>query len=113
MPVCGHGDMGGETGANLPQIPFMVRWLSSRTIREALVRNAELSGQVKEADAEKELSTPAEMYEVLIFGPQMDAFGDAAESVHVSDPYIVLLSTVEKVKITFPEVQSSNRLIVC
>lgn len=79
-PSGAPGDMGGETGANLPEIPLMVRWLSSRTIREALVRNAELSGQVNEADAEKELSAPSEMYEVLIFGPQMDVFGDAPEN---------------------------------
>ena len=93
----GAGEIGGETGANLPQIPFMVRWLSSRTIREALVRNAELSGQVKEADAEKELSTPSEMYEVLVFGPRMDVFGDAAENTLKENVLLTGKKTKEKI----------------
>lgn len=75
-----QGDSGGDTGGGSPQIPFMVRWLSSRTMREALVRTAELSGQLKEADAATELSNPVEMYEVMVFGPQMDVFGAATES---------------------------------
>ena len=87
----------GDTGANSPQIPFMVRWLSSRTIREALVRNAELSGQVKEADAAKDLSTPEEMYEVLVFGPQMDAFGDAAEGTLKENVFMTCRKTKEKI----------------
>jgi hypothetical protein len=90
-------DVGGEAGANLPQITFMVRWLSSRTIREALVRNAEISGQVKEADAEKELSTSSEMYEVLIFGPQMDVFGDVAENTLKENVLLTGKKTKEKI----------------
>jgi hypothetical protein len=91
------GEMGGETGANVPQIPFMVRWLSSRTIREALVRNAELSGQVKQADAERDLATPVEMYEVLVFGPQMDVFGAAAESALKENVLLTCKKTKEKI----------------
>jgi len=79
-PSGSAGDSGDDAGGDIPQIPFMVSWLSSRTIREALVRNAVLNGQVKEADAEKDLSGPSETYEVIIFGPRMDVFGDAAEN---------------------------------
>jgi len=96
-PSGAAGEMGGEAGANLPQIPFMVRWLSSRTIREALVRNAELSGQVKEADAEKELSTPSEMHEVLVFGPQMDVFADVAEKTLKENVLLTGKKTKEKI----------------
>ncbi|MGA8142391.1 MAG: hypothetical protein WB987_00690, partial [Candidatus Acidiferrales bacterium] len=38
------------------QTPYVVRWVSSRTIREAAVRRAMLSGQLKQEDATKELS---------------------------------------------------------
>ncbi len=96
-PTNAPGETGGETGANHPQIPFMVRWLSSRTIREAFVRNAELSGQVKEADAEKNLSTPEEMYEVLVLGPQMDGFGAAAESTLKENVLLTCKKTKEKI----------------
>jgi hypothetical protein len=96
-PTNAPGETEGETGANLPQIPFMVRWLSSRTIREAFVRNAEFSGQVKEADAEKNLSTPEEMYEVLVVGPQMDGFGGAAESALKENVLLICKKTKEKI----------------
>jgi len=95
-PSGATGDSGGDTGANPTQIPFMVRWLSSRTIREALVRNAVLSGQIKEADAEKDLSSTSEMYEVIIFGPQMDVFGDAAENTLKENVLLTGKKTKEK-----------------
>jgi hypothetical protein len=91
------GEIGGETGTNVPQIPFMVRWLSSRIIREALLRNAELSGQVKKADAAKDLSTPVETYEVLVFGPQMDGFGAAAESALKENVLLTCKKTKQKI----------------
>jgi hypothetical protein len=74
------GESGGETGSNPPEISFTVRWLSSRTIREAFVRNAELSGQLKEADAAKDLSASPEMYQVMVFGPEMGGFAAATDS---------------------------------
>jgi hypothetical protein len=56
------------------QTPFVVRWVSSRTIREAAVRDAMLKGQLKQDEATKELSQPVDTYQVLIAGPDMKAF---------------------------------------
>jgi hypothetical protein len=97
LPGATQGEGGGEAGANPPQIVFMLRWLSSRTIREALVRNAELSGQVKEADAAKDLSAPPEMYQVMIFGPQMDGFGAATESTLKENVLLTCKKAKEKI----------------
>jgi len=96
-PSTTPAELGAETGANLPQIPFVVRWISSRTIREALVRSAELSGQLKEANAEKDLSIPVDMYEVMVLGPQMDIFEAAGESTLKENVLLTGKKTKEKI----------------
>jgi len=63
-----------------PATPFIVRWVSSRTIREAAIRSAVLKGQLKPEDAAKDLQQPVDMYQVLIAGPNMSAFQSADES---------------------------------
>jgi hypothetical protein len=62
-----------------PQAVFVIRWMSSRTIREALVRSAVLSGQVKEADAQKDVGATPDAYQIVIAGPQMTPFETAGE----------------------------------
>jgi hypothetical protein len=62
------------------ETPFVVRWVSSRTIREAAIRNAILKGQLKPEDASKDLAQPVDMYQVLVAGPNMKPFQSADES---------------------------------
>jgi hypothetical protein len=62
-----------QTAEN-PQAAFVVRWASSRTIREAAVRAAILKGQFQQADAAKELAQTIDTYQVLVAGPDMKAF---------------------------------------
>lgn len=79
----GGGGMGGGGDAGMPSTPqaqFTVRWASSRSIREALVRNAVLGGKMKEDDGEKQLAQPVDTYQVLISGPQMTPFQNAEEA---------------------------------
>jgi hypothetical protein len=85
-PSTGMGGMGaqpssappnpGASGQNsqIPQAAFLVRWVSSRTIREALLRSSVLSGKTKEEDAEKELAVPTDTYQVFVAGPDMKPF---------------------------------------
>jgi hypothetical protein len=85
-PSTGMGGMGAQPssappnpGANgqnsqIPQAGFLVRWVSSRTIREALLRSSVLSGKTKEEDAEKELAVPTDTYQVFVAGPDMKPF---------------------------------------
>jgi hypothetical protein len=72
----------GGAGIPAPQSPqasFVVRWVSSRTIREAVSRSSVLAGRMKEEDAEKDLARPVETYEVLIAGADMEPFAGVDE----------------------------------
>ena len=66
----GEQPMGTPDG----EAAYYLRWNSSRTVREALVRDAILSGKIKESDAGKYLSAPITDYEVLVVGPDMTPF---------------------------------------
>jgi hypothetical protein len=78
-PSGGGGGMGGEAGG-VVQVTFAIRWASSRTVREALLRSAVLAGSLKEDEAEKQLALPIEDYQVLLSGSQMSAFQSAEEA---------------------------------
>lgn len=64
-------DPGAANGATAT---FLVRWISSRTFREALVRDRVLRGQMTDADAQAELAKPAEGFEVAVIGADMTPF---------------------------------------
>jgi hypothetical protein len=66
----------GTNGQNsqIPQATFLVRWVSSRTMREAILRSSVLAGKTKEEDAEKDLAVPTDTYQVFIAGPDMKPF---------------------------------------
>jgi hypothetical protein len=76
--------------------PFVVRWVSSRTIREAAIRNAILKGQLKPEDAAKDLAQPIDVYQVLIAGPNMKAFQSADENAIKKSAVLELKRTKEK-----------------
>lgn len=101
----GMGGSGGQSpssgGYQTPQAPssatpFVVRWVSSRTIREAAIRNAILKGQLKPEDAAKDLAQPIDMYQVLVAGPNMKAFQSADESAIKKSAVLELKRTKEK-----------------
>ena len=73
-------ELGNKTGANLPQTPFALWWLSSHALREAFLRVAELSGQVRESDAENGFSTPKDAYEIMVAGLRWEDFEAAGET---------------------------------
>ena len=76
--------------------PFVVRWTSSRTIREAAIRSAVLKGQLKPEDASKDLQQPVDMYQVLVAGPNMKAFQSADESTLKNSTVLETKRTKEK-----------------
>jgi len=75
MPAGGAVDSGNSAA----QATFAVRWVSSRTLQRAAVRNAELAGQLKPEDAEKQLANAPDVYEVALTGPDMRPFQSADE----------------------------------
>jgi hypothetical protein len=102
----GMGGSGGQSpqssgGYQTPQAPssatpFVIRWVSSRTIREAAIRNAVLKGQLKPEDAAKDLAQPIDMYQVLVAGPNMKAFQSADESAIKKSAVLELKRTKER-----------------
>src|SRR5580704_3498445 len=106
QPSRGMGGSGGQSpqssgGYQIPQAPssatpFVVRWVSSRTIREAAIRNAVLRGQLKPEDAAKDLAQPIDMYQVLVAGPNMKAFQSVDESTLRNNTVLELKRSKEK-----------------
>lgn len=75
-----RGSAGGDQeqiGSSQGRATYYLRWNSSRTVREALVRDGILSGKLKESDAAKYLTAPVTDYEVLVAGADMTPFQDS------------------------------------
>ena len=98
----------GEQAMGTPegQAAFYLRWNSSRTTREALVRDGVLSGQIKEDEATRYLSAPIVNYEVVILGPDMSPFGSISEDDLKAKSY--LRGKQSKVKVNATSVQISR-----
>ncbi|MHB8754846.1 MAG: hypothetical protein ACYC92_07810 [Candidatus Acidiferrales bacterium] len=96
----------GEEPMGTPEgeTAYYVRWNSSRTVREALVRDGILSGKIKEADAPKYLAAPITDYEVVVIGPDMTPFGSTSEDELKAKAY--LRGKQSKVKVGATSVQT-------
>lgn len=89
---------GGDTGVSTPQAQFAVRWASSRSIREAMVRGGVLSGKIKEDEGEKQLAQSLDAYEVLLSGPSMAPFQSAEEASIKSGAYLTTKKSKQKIE---------------
>lgn len=69
----------GAIDGMIPQTPFYIRWYSSRVMREALVREAVIKGQMSDAEGAKFLAEPIADYEVVVLGPDMTPFQNLTE----------------------------------
>jgi hypothetical protein len=61
-------------GSDRPDTQFNVFWLSSKTVREALGRRAELHSGKSAAEVEQYVNAPQEEYQILIQGQDMTPF---------------------------------------
>lgn len=106
-PAGGAANVGQQAmGTPEGQAAFYLRWNSSRTTREALVRDAILSGQMKEDEASKYLSAPIVNYEVVVIGPDMSPFGSISEDDLKAKA--ILRGKQSKVKVNATGVQISR-----
>jgi hypothetical protein len=101
------GVMGGgmsapkpETGPQIPLANFAVRWVSARAVREALLRNQVLGGQMKEDEAEKRAALPVDSYQVMIAGPDMKPFQAADEKAVAAKSFLITKKTKQKIAST-------------
>ena len=106
-PAGGATNVGQQAmGTPEGQAAFYLRWNSSRTTREALVRDGVLSGQIKEDEATKYLNAPIVNYEVVVLGPDMSPFGSISEDDLKAKSY--LRGKQSKVKVSATSVQISR-----
>lgn len=92
-PVAGTGDVGNSSG----ETPFLIRWVSSKTVEKAVFRKAELAGTMKPEDADKELSKNLDVYELAVFGPDMKPFQSADEESLKTSAYLIEKKTKQKI----------------
>jgi hypothetical protein len=92
-PVAGAGDSGSSSG----EASFLVRWVSSKTVEKAVYRKAELAGTMKPEDAEKELAKNLDVYELIVFGPDMRPFQSADEDILKTSAGLIVKKTKQKI----------------
>ncbi|MGH9736885.1 MAG: hypothetical protein ACRD8A_20130 [Candidatus Acidiferrales bacterium] len=106
----GEGGAGGGYGApsgGTPMATFVVRWVSAHTMREAFVRNAELSGQMNQSQAQKQLSQTPDVYQVMVAGPNMLPFEQSTEDVVKKSADLEVKKSKEKIQPVKVEFQRS------
>jgi len=97
-PAAGGGlDSGDPSSDPSTAVTFLVRWVSSRTVVKAVLRKAELAGQMKPEDAEKELAKQLDVYEVVVFGPDMRPFQSADEESLKTSANLIEKKTKQKI----------------
>lgn len=77
------GRRGSDPNAPSPAgraLVYIARWYSSRTIREGMVRAAELQGTA-EAEAKKPLDATPAGYEIMLLGGDLSSFSQAPEEL--------------------------------
>jgi hypothetical protein len=89
-----------DPGEAKPQVAFAVRWVSSRTLQRAAARSAELAGQIKPEDAEKQLANPPDVYEIAVTGPDMRPFQSADEDTLMKSAELIGKKSKEKISPT-------------
>jgi hypothetical protein len=86
-----------DPGDPKPQVAFAVRWVSSRTLQRAAARSAELAGQLKPEDAEKQLANPPDVYEIALTGPDMRPFQSADDDTLKKSAELIDKKSKEKI----------------
>jgi len=110
-PRTGPGGGGATAAGVAPQTAlatFVVRWTSSRTIREAVLRNAILAGQLKEDAAEEQLAQPVQSYEVVVAGPDMKPFQSVDEKILEHGAFLMDRKTKQKIMPASVKIQNSE-----
>jgi hypothetical protein len=95
-------------GSPSPNARFIVRWVSSRTLREAMIRGAIISGKFKEEDARKLLDQPESQYAILVAGTNMTPFDGLKEVQLKDDAWLTLKKTKQKIAATDVQIQRSE-----
>jgi hypothetical protein len=101
-------DMPSGNAPQTSDAPFVVRWFSSKTIREAIARAQVLNGGMSEADAEKALTQEPGEYTISIAGADMSPFQGAEEKDLASSAYLEAKKEKTKVAASHVKVEQSK-----
>jgi hypothetical protein len=92
----GNNPTGADQMGGGGQQVYLARWLSSRTIREAIARGEELNGKAAD-EATKSLAGTPETYQVLILSRNLRPFQTAGEDALKSSIYLETKKSHEKI----------------
>jgi hypothetical protein len=104
---------GTSSGGGGGSQKFVARWVSARTMREALVRFDELNGKPP-ADAAQRISTTRENYELVLLGTNLRAFQAAGEDALKNSMYLETKKTHQKIsplKVQLAKDPDGNRVV--
>jgi len=87
----------GEKARKKDEVKFRVRWVSSRTLREASVRGQVLQGRIAEADEDRNLPPAADDYELALVGTDMSLFSSADESTLRDKTYLIAKKSKKRI----------------
>jgi len=87
----------GEKDNKEDEVKFVVRWVSSRTLREASVRGGILQKRISEADADKSLSPAPDDYQLAVVGTDMSSFHSADEPTLRDKTYLIAKKSRERI----------------
>jgi hypothetical protein len=93
----------GEAPLTPAEANFFVRWISSRTVREAGYRNSVIEGRLKEEEAEKQLAQPTDSYQLYLGGPDMTPFQSVDEKTLQADATLAGKKTKQTIHATKAE----------
>jgi hypothetical protein len=110
-PPPGSSDLSPGMG---PVTKFTVSWHSSHTVREALVREKELSGTLPDI-ARKDLAAKYDSYEISISGANLKMFGKEGVESLKAHSYLALKNSKAKIapdKVVLQTSQSGNLVAI-
>lgn len=85
-----------EMGVRTPQAEFIIRWASALTVRQAIVRSAELAGNPL-ASAEDLLHREPDFYQIVVVGQDLTPFARSNEEELKSNTELRIGSSKKKI----------------
>lgn len=89
----GEEDEENEKG----DVTFVVRWISSRTLREASARSQVLQGRITQAEIEKHIPPEPDDYQLVVVGSNMTMFQNTDESALQSKSYLAAKKSKQRI----------------
>lgn len=110
-PAPGSSDLSPGMG---PVTKFTVSWHSSHIVREALLREKELSGSLPD-QARRDLAAKYDLYQISVSGGSLTAFGKEGAEGLKAHSYLMPKNTKEKIapsKVIIQTSQSGNPVAI-